>query len=35
LRKFGGDSLGEVQRNRDSYVATLGERASAVGDRDG
>jgi chorismate synthase len=35
LRKFGGDSLGEVQRNRDSYVATLGEPASAVGDRDG
>jgi chorismate synthase len=35
LRKFGGDSLGEVQRNRDSYVAVLGERASAVGDRDG
>jgi chorismate synthase len=35
LRKFGGDSLGEVQRNRDSYVAALGDRASAVGDRDG
>ena len=36
------DSLGEridagveVQRNRDSYVTTLGERGSAVGDRDG
>ena len=35
LRKFGGDSLGEVQRNRDSYVASLGEPASAVGDGDG
>jgi chorismate synthase len=26
LRKFGGDSLGEVVRNHGAYVATLGDR---------
>ncbi len=34
LRKFGGDSLAEVVRNRDAYVATLKE-SSEVGARDG
>jgi chorismate synthase len=35
LRKFGGDSLAEVVRNRDAYVATLRESMSEVGARDG
>jgi chorismate synthase len=35
LRKFGGDSLSEVVRNRDAYVATLQESVSEVGARDG
>ncbi len=35
LRKFGGDSLAEVVRNRDAYVATLREPVSEVGTRDG
>jgi chorismate synthase len=35
LRKFGGDSLAEVVRNRDAYVATLKESATEVGARDG
>jgi chorismate synthase len=35
LRKFGGDSLGEVVRNRDAYLATLRESVSEVGARDG
>jgi len=30
LRKFGGDSLAEVLRNRDNFVATLGETPSAA-----
>jgi chorismate synthase len=30
LRKFGGDSLAEVRRNRDGYVATLGATPSAA-----
>ncbi len=29
LRKFGGDSLAEVLRNRDGYMAALGETPSA------
>ncbi len=35
LRKFGGDSLAEVRRNRDAYLATLGESVSQVGAGDG
>jgi chorismate synthase len=35
LRKFGGDSLTEVVRNRDAYVATLEESVSEVGAQDG
>jgi chorismate synthase len=35
LRKFGGDSLAEVRRNYDAYLATLGESASEVGAGDG
>jgi chorismate synthase len=35
LRKFGGDSLAEVRRNRDAYLATLGEPVSEVGAGDG
>jgi chorismate synthase len=35
LRKFGGDSLVEVQRNRDAYLASLGESVSEVGAGDG
>ena len=31
LRKFGGDSLAEVVRNRDGYLASLGTTPSAVG----
>jgi hypothetical protein len=32
LRKFGGDSLAEVVRNRDGFVASLGRTpSSAVG----
>jgi chorismate synthase len=32
LRKFGGDALAEVLRNRDAYLAALGETPSqAVG----
>jgi chorismate synthase len=31
LRKFGGDSLAEVLRNRDGFVHALGETPSAVG----
>ena len=30
LRKFGGDSLAEVVRNRDGFVASLGETPSAA-----
>jgi hypothetical protein len=30
LRKFGGDSLAEVRRNRDGFVAGLGETPSAA-----
>jgi len=30
LRKFGGDSLSEVVRNRDGYVAALGEAPSVA-----
>ncbi|HEY3943373.1 MAG TPA: chorismate synthase [Acidimicrobiales bacterium] len=30
LRKFGGDSLAEVVRNRDGYVASLGQSPSAA-----
>jgi chorismate synthase len=30
LRKFGGDSMAEVVRNRNGYVSTLGETPSAV-----
>jgi chorismate synthase len=30
LRKFGGDSLAEVVRNRDGFLATLGETPSAA-----
>jgi chorismate synthase len=34
LRKFGGDSLAEVVRNRDGYIASLGTTpSSATGDR--
>ena len=33
LRKFGGDSLAEVVRNRDGYVATLGATPSAAAGR--
>jgi chorismate synthase len=35
LEKFGGDSLGEMRRNYDGYVASLGSRwteRSGVGD---
>jgi chorismate synthase len=35
LRKFGGDSLAEVRRNRDAYLANLGESVSEVGAGDG
>ena len=42
LRKFGGDSMAEVRRNLDGYLATLGETPSAAAaasgpasDRDG
>jgi chorismate synthase len=35
LRKFGGDSLDEVRRNRDAYLASLGESVSQVGAGDG
>jgi chorismate synthase len=30
LRKFGGDSLAEVVRNRDGFVASLGSTPSAA-----
>jgi chorismate synthase len=30
LRKFGGDSLAEVVRNRDGYLATLGTTPSSA-----
>ena len=30
LRKFGGDSVAEVVRNRDGYLASLGETPSAA-----
>jgi chorismate synthase len=30
LRKFGGDSLAEVVRNRDGYLAALGTTPSAA-----
>ena len=33
LRKFGGDSLAEVVRNRDGFVAALGETPSAASGR--
>jgi chorismate synthase len=32
LEKFGGDSLGELRRNYDAYVAALGERWRLMGD---
>ncbi len=32
LEKFGGDSLGEVRRNRDSYIAAAGQRWVALRD---
>jgi len=32
LRKFGGDSVSELVRNRDAYLAALGDPVSAVGD---
>jgi hypothetical protein len=36
LEKFGGDSLGEMRRNYDGYVASLGSRwASLRADADG
>ena len=35
LRKFGGDSLAEVVRNRDGFVAALGETPSAAARRTG
>ena len=35
LRKFGGDSLAEVRRNRDAYLASLRESVSEVGASDG
>jgi chorismate synthase len=30
LRKFGGDSLAELVRNRDGFVASLGDTPSAA-----
>jgi chorismate synthase len=33
LRKFGGDSLSELRRNRDGYLATLGDTADASAER--
>jgi hypothetical protein len=30
MRKFGGDSLAEVLRNRDGFMASLGGSASAA-----
>ncbi len=33
LRKFGGDSLAEVVRNRDGFVASLGSTPSSARDR--
>lgn len=33
LRKFGGDSLAELVRNRDGFLATLGSTPSAAGER--
>ena len=30
LRKFGGDSMAELVRNRDGFLATLGETPSAA-----
>ncbi len=33
LRKFGGDSMGEFKRNLSSFLATLGNSESSVGDR--
>jgi len=30
LRKFGGDSVAELRRNLDGYLATLGETPSAA-----
>ncbi len=30
LRKFGGDSLAEVVRNRDGFLSSLGETPSAA-----
>ncbi len=32
LRKFGGDSVAELRRNRDAYLATLGDTPSAAGE---
>jgi chorismate synthase len=32
LEKFGGDSLGELRRNLDGYLAALGERRAAMAD---
>jgi hypothetical protein len=31
LEKFGGDSLGELRRNYDGYVAALGDRWRDLG----
>lgn len=33
LEKFGGDSLGEIRRNLDGYLAALGERRAAMSDQ--
>jgi chorismate synthase len=35
LEKFGGDSLGEMRRNFDGYVASLGSRWASLRDTDG
>ena len=35
LRKFGGDSLAEVRRNRDGFVSSLGETPSAAAEPSG
>jgi chorismate synthase len=35
LEKFGGDSLGELQRNLATYLAHLDARFDAAGDADG
>jgi chorismate synthase len=35
LEKFGGESLGEMRRNYDGYVAALGARWAALREPDG